>query len=305
MRQSLLAVVAVFLVLAFSGCIVNPSPEAEAQIVEALTGDDEGADKDAAEPEPQATTPTPEEETPAEVVQAPAVVETAAPAPTIAPRKTFVVTDDASAALLQARPAMPLIFANTPPPAGPGPALQWPVDEPEEVPVVEIPDSLDVTKGWAMSEGGVEEFAMGCSSDGGDCAFFDLPAGSVDKQYTFVFGGAVPAAVYYIDTYSGGDFVETIIVDPGVIVYTGTVPAGITQFHTYATGGMDLLARLIMGEDDPVCPTDFEAVAAGLLYFSETGGGQWVYAESNGIPGVQRDDESFPTACSTPDTLIF
>jgi hypothetical protein len=54
-----------------------------------------------------------------------------------------------------------------------------------------------------------------------------------------------------------------------------------------------------------LCPTDDEAIAAGPVYFSETGGGQWVYAEDNGMAGLQRDDESFPTACPTPDLLIF
>lgn len=54
-----------------------------------------------------------------------------------------------------------------------------------------------------------------------------------------------------------------------------------------------------------LCPTDDEAIAAGVVYYSETGGGSWVYAEDNGMPGLQRNDDSFPTACPTPDLLIF
>jgi hypothetical protein len=68
--------------------------------------------------------------------------------------------------------------------------------------------------------------------------------------------------------------------------------------------------------EDTLCPTDGDAIAipgAGLYLtpmdsaedppFSV--GSLWVYEESNGMPGLQRNDDTRPTDCPTPDTIIF
>ena len=60
-----------------------------------------------------------------------------------------------------------------------------------------------------------------------------------------------------------------------------------------------------------ICPTDDLAVGAGGFYWTPTdavfnpGSIFWIYEESNGMAGLQRNDSDFPTSCPTPDTIIF
>lgn len=65
-------------------------------------------------------------------------------------------------------------------------------------------------------------------------------------------------------------------------------------------------------EEETLCPTDTDAVevpGAGLyitvLDTLSSPGSIWIYEESNGIAGLQRNDETVPTSCPTPDTIIF
>lgn len=57
-----------------------------------------------------------------------------------------------------------------------------------------------------------------------------------------------------------------------------------------------------------LCPTDTDAVEAGPYWMTPqdaTGGAFWIYEESNGMPGLQRNDDTVPTDCPQPDTIIL
>jgi PKD repeat protein len=105
---------------------------------------------------------------------------------------------------------------------------------------------FDATKTWTASQTGVYEFALGCDSDGGDCAYFDLPAGSPGRPFTMDFSGTVPGVVYWIDYYNAGGYDNTFQGSPGAASIADSVPAGTIQFRAYSTGGAMLSAHLVI-----------------------------------------------------------
>jgi hypothetical protein len=104
----------------------------------------------------------------------------------------------------------------------------------------------DTTKPWTVSFGGVVEFAGGCFADGTDCAHFELPPGASGRAYTIEITATVPAAVYFLDYYSGGEFVETIQGEPAATGFAGEVPGGVDELRVYATGGADFAAHVVI-----------------------------------------------------------
>lgn len=63
---------------------------------------------------------------------------------------------------------------------------------------------------------------------------------------------------------------------------------------------------------EDLCPTDSMAVGHETAGYYATPadtasepGSVWIYEESNGMPGLQRDDSTVDTECPTPDTIIF
>lgn len=71
-------------------------------------------------------------------------------------------------------------------------------------------------------------------------------------------------------------------------------------------------AALAPAEEVVLCPTDTDAIEipGAHLYITPrdnfaSPGALWIYEESNGMPGLQRNDDTRPTDCPTPDTIIF
>jgi PKD repeat protein len=63
---------------------------------------------------------------------------------------------------------------------------------------------------------------------------------------------------------------------------------------------------------EDLCPTDSLAVGHETAGYYVTPadsasepGSVWIYEESNGMPGLQRDDSTVDTECPTPDTIII
>jgi hypothetical protein len=106
--------------------------------------------------------------------------------------------------------------------------------------------SIDLTKTWTVSAAGAIEFAAGCREDGVDCAYFDLPEAAGGRDFTMEFSSTVPGAVYFIDTYDAGGYVDTFIGDPGSTTIADKVPDGIIQFRAYSSGGADNTAHLLV-----------------------------------------------------------
>lgn len=59
--------------------------------------------------------------------------------------------------------------------------------------------------------------------------------------------------------------------------------------------------------EDPGCKTDTAAllVPGANIYVTDYPGIVYIYEESNGIEGLQRDDSAWSDNCANPDTLIF
>lgn len=105
---------------------------------------------------------------------------------------------------------------------------------------------INETRTWTASAAGVVEFAAGCQQDGVDCAYFDLPASASGRDFTMTFTSTVPGAVYFIDHYKGGSYVDTFIGEPGATTIADKVPAGTTQFRAYSSGGAENSATLVV-----------------------------------------------------------
>jgi PKD repeat protein len=105
---------------------------------------------------------------------------------------------------------------------------------------------VDETKAWLVSYAGAFEYGAGCRADGEDCAYFDLAAGAPGRTFTMTFTATAPAAVYFIDYYNGDHYIASFIGDPAATTITGEVPADTTQFRSYATGGADFTAHLVI-----------------------------------------------------------
>lgn len=334
LRQSLLAVLAVALLMAFSGCLGNLSPEAEANLVDTLTGSDEEerAEESPVEPAPEPAVET-ETGTATDVLESEPPVVVSAPEP-IAPRRSFVVEESAPAS--QAPSPVFQTLINKPSKPQPTRFSEAPVAEPVgpvdpgevdvDVPTLPTGTLVDSFKAWPISLQGAE-YASGCVADGQDCAYFDIPAAAQGKEFTMEFQAAVPAVAYFIDLYAGDAYVATygdptgafgaFSSDPipgygpgGNAVYTNEVPNTITQFRVYATGGADFVAHLVIGETD--CPSDPYAIGsptAGLWVTpfdsSDGSGAVWVYPETNDEPGLQRSDATFGTTCGNADAWLI
>lgn len=106
----------------------------------------------------------------------------------------------------------------------------------------------------------------------------------------------------------------------------GTVPETATRVYFFSCGGypglMSAFYQTGIPEegseflDDPACATDKDVTffgAAGSGFYSteyeavETTGSLWVYQESNGISGLQRNDSTWGSRgnCANADTIIF
>jgi hypothetical protein len=321
----LLSVLAVALLMAFSGCIGGQDPQAEAEIIDALTGsdDDEGAQDASADPAPPAAEP--QEQAATEVLEASPEAAASEPKP-IVPRTSYVLPKGSAVAAhsTSVPQGLDLKFSEQPQAPKSGDAVvQWP--EPPAPPVIDTPvltgPLVDAFKAWPISFSGGVEYALGCQDDGLDCAYFPLPAAAQGQEFTITFGAAVPAIAYFVDLYADGAYIatfgDTFTSDPiagfsegGHGTYTGIVPAGITEFRAYATGGADFVAHLVVGE--PACTSDPYAIGsatAGLWATPfdslDSPGAMWVYEETNGEPGLQRSDETYGTDCATADHWII
>lgn len=113
-------------------------------------------------------------------------------------------------------------------------------------------------------------------------------------------GTTLPAAIEH-SYASAGNYTASLTVSDGSLNRTATA-------HVAVAGAGAPVEPTI----EELCPTDTEAVGnedAG--YYAtpndsvDAPGSLWIYEESNGMPGLQRDDDTVPTDCPTPDTIIF
>jgi hypothetical protein len=202
-----------------------------------------------------------------------------------------------------------------------------------------------MSKTWAMSAGGAEyasgclEDGVDCayidiptSSAGQEFTlrfqalvppafyFADLYMGGT-------YWGTVgdPTGAFALTGYSTDPIPGT----PGA-TFTGTLPAGVTQVRPYATGGADFVAQFETGENP--CKLDSFAIGSPTADFFITPfdsldapGSLWVYpgdtfgqavnpvasatigqnGGSNGEPGLQRNDSTYGTTCTTGDVWAY
>lgn len=100
---------------------------------------------------------------------------------------------------------------------------------------------------------------------------------------------------------AAGNYTASLVVSDGALNRTATAKVS-------ATGASAPTGPTI----EDLCPTDTDAVGNETVGFYATPmdsttspGALWIYEESNGMPGLQRNDSTQPTECPTPDTIIF
>lgn len=100
---------------------------------------------------------------------------------------------------------------------------------------------------------------------------------------------------------TAGNYTASLVVSDGSLNRTATATVS-------ATGASAPTEPTI----EDLCPTDTNAIGNEVVGFYATPmdsvdapGALWIYEESNGMPGLQRNDDTMPTDCPTPDTIIF
>lgn len=109
---------------------------------------------------------------------------------------------------------------------------------------------------------------------------------------------------------------------PSSVVHAYATARNYTASLTVSDGSLNRTATAhitVGGGSAPVpptieelCPTDPQAVGnEDVGYYAtpadsaSSPGALWIYEESNGMPGLQRNDATVPTECPIPDTIIF
>ncbi|HUR24767.1 MAG TPA: PKD domain-containing protein [Candidatus Thermoplasmatota archaeon] len=138
---------------------------------------------------------------------------------------------------------------------------------------------------------------------------FDLSGSDPDGDnltWVLVFGDGnqtngttLPTTVKHV--YAKGNHTASLTVSDGSLNRTATA-----KVSAAGPGA----APAPTAED--LCPTDPLAVGHETAGYYVTPadnvaspGATWIYQESNGMPGLQRNDDTVPTDCPTPDTIIF
>ena len=133
-------------------------------------------------------------------------------------------------------------------------------------------------------------------TDDGDDLSWILDFGDGNKTN----GTTLPATVEH--TYTNArNYTASLTVSDGALNRTATA-------HVAAEGESAPAAPTI----EELCPTDPLAVGHEMVgYYTtpadnlEAPGSLWIYEESNDMPGLQRNDDTMPTSCPTPDTIVF
>ncbi|MHB1260580.1 MAG: PKD domain-containing protein [Thermoplasmatota archaeon] len=109
---------------------------------------------------------------------------------------------------------------------------------------------------------------------------------------------------------------------PSSVVHSYAAARNYTASLTVSDGSLNrtATARITVGgagapsEPTPedLCPTDPLAIGHETAGYYATPadnaaapGSLWIYEESNGMPGLQRNDDTVRTECPTPDTIIL
>ena len=99
---------------------------------------------------------------------------------------------------------------------------------------------------------------------------------------------------------------------PATFDYTFDAEGQYTAFLTISDGEANATANVTVSVEPAVvvdpCPTQTATVTLNGYYLvvdSPTDASIWIYQESNGKPGLQRNDDYLTTGCPTPDTIIF
>lgn len=118
-------------------------------------------------------------------------------------------------------------------------------------------------------------------------------------------GASLPANVTHVFNQTGN--VTVVLTVTGS---SGNATARVTLSIAAAAAPIEPAEEIVL------CPTDTAAIeipGAGLYATPMDSlssppfsiGSVWIYEESNNMPGLQRNDDTMPTSCPTPDTIIF
>lgn len=136
----------------------------------------------------------------------------------------------------------------------------------------------------------------GSDPDGDDLAWIlDLGDGSTRQS-----GSSLPATVQHTYGTAGNYTVEVLVADG-----QAEARASLTLAVAPPAPGTP--------EAEALCPTDSQATTIpagaagtyyGTFYEAPSTGDAWMYEETNGVPGLQRDDATVSTDCPYPDSLM-
>lgn len=145
----------------------------------------------------------------------------------------------------------------------------------------------------------------------------DTTSGTVPLNVTFSLGGSDPdgdALDWTLDADGDGTAEENGTGLPATFKFTYTAAGNFTANFTVTDGKASASKTAVVSVAEAVCvPGEDAAVAlpTGHYIASDAPGtpdSLWIYEESNGLPGLQRDDSvvsGTETCGAGPDTIVF